>query len=369
MNIEKLHKECLLETLTDSEFRTALQQLNQTFTTDRNSISSYGNDVKLVSAYAAYYMPTNMKKLDFVLSQLDRFPIDVSNHKCSTHQGINPFGTPSFEVIDLGCGPGTYGFGVYEYLNLEFGNYIFVDSSQLMLKQAKKIQQLLYPEMSATFQGTPPAPKEGMPRLVVLGNVLNEIGFDSFTALHRRMRAESYLFVEPGTQQAFKEMSAARTYLMENGYQIAYPCPGLGECPAAVEGSEEWCHQVLKTSLAPAVARLGQLAGLDRTVMPFIGQVYTMFPRRQQGAVLFRLRSHSKHAFFWEVCMNTDNGLRLQKVELPKRGYSKKEQKSLAQICAGQRISFEVTKNLGNGVWRISTPQFAPITGKPGNIS
>ncbi|MBN2525160.1 MAG: hypothetical protein JXR76_02120 [Deltaproteobacteria bacterium] len=353
MDIEKLHAECLLAPLTDAMFKNACASLNERFTIQRNRLTGYGTDDGLVSAYTAFYMPTNMKKLSFVLDRLSRLPLKED--------------TP-LEVIDFGCGPGTFGFALYDILqsgdinalaSTPIVRYHFVDTAPGMLRQAKKIQQHLYPQMDALFTTSVPAAKQHPEqRLVLLGNVANEMNTTALEMLLKELAADVLVFVEPGTRASFVQMRSLRAGLLAEGYRIVYPCPTQEACPLN-GGGDDWCHQVLKASLEPAVARLGQLAGLDRTVMPFIGHVYTRSQTRsqlaelRQSALLFRLKTHSKHAFFWEVCMATQEGLQLKKVELPKRSHSRQAQKALEHVCAGQRIRFEVEKTLGNGTLRI----------------
>ncbi|MBN2342298.1 MAG: hypothetical protein JXX29_14680 [Deltaproteobacteria bacterium] len=342
MDTRRLLIDGLLQPLTDAGARRCIQRLNELFTTQRSQLNEYSADAALVSAYAAYYMPTNMQKLAFVISQVSTLGIDA---------------TAPFEVVDFGCGPGTYGFAAAETTGVENGVFYFVDSSRVMLAQAEKIQQLLYPRMTAVFGSTVPQKQPERLRLAVLGNVINEMEERSYAALFDKLNADVLILIEPGTQASFAGVSAVRTLLLNMGYAIQYPCPSAHACPVAgIDG--EWCHQVLKATLSPEIARLGQLAGLDRTVMPFIGHVYTRAPQTVQSAVLYRLKTHSKHALFWEACMATPNGLALKSLELPKKAFSKKEQKALLRINAGQRLAFQIAKELKNGVLRIEVPVF-----------
>ena len=370
MNIDELHAGCLLRPLSDARFKKEMAVLNDRFTAHRNALTGYGDDAEQVSAYAAFYLPTNMKKLPFILSQLTQFPI--AN------------GQP-LEVVDFGCGPGTYSFALYEYLQTQLREetrpsespaisewkpsevtFRFVDTAPLMLQQARRIQEGMYPDMVADYHHGLPSSSPGTQRLMLFGNVMNELGADGFNAIFPSLHADVMICIEPGTLASFQVMSRIRRRVLEAGYRVLYPCSASMDCPIDGHGTE-WCHQVLKASLEPAVARLGQLASLDRTVMPFIGHVYAkdsaLAPRRPaatgvQRGVLFRLKTHSKHAFFWELCVQTPSGLQLQKVELSKRGLSKVDEKTLERISAGQRIAFEVVKELGDGSLRIGGVQW-----------
>ena len=349
--VERLLAEGLLTPLSDAELKICIGTLNERFTVGRHQLAGYGEDPRLVSAYAAWYLPTNMKKLPFVLSQIPGFPISMAT-----------LSNAPFEIVDFGCGPGTYGFAMYEWLQAHRAPtadgadtpilFHFIDAAATMLRQAQKIQQTLYPAMCATFGNTVPPSRDGVRRLILFGNVVNEMGVDTFESLRAGLDADVMIFIEPGTPASFRQMAALRASLLQDGYTVLYPCASGDRCPLAGNG-DEWCHQVLKASLEPVIGRIGQIVGLDRTTMPFIGHVYAKQSPSVDRAVLFRLKTHSKHAFFWEVCVATAAGLEIKRVELPKKHYSKAAQKSLTRISAGQRIGFSIQKELGNGAWRI----------------
>ena len=80
------------------EISEGVKLLQKDFTTDRDkSIENYLSDPKLVSAYTAFYLPSNLKKCAFLLIKI---------------QLLNSL--ENIQFIDLGCGHGTISLGWME---------------------------------------------------------------------------------------------------------------------------------------------------------------------------------------------------------------------------------------------------------------
>jgi hypothetical protein len=222
-----------------------------------------------------------------------------------------------------------------------------------MRAQAQRIRDVLYPAMDARFHDRLPDLPRGAFRIALFGNVINEMPSGAFEALCRSLAPDAVIALEPGTSDAFVHMSRVRRFMGRKDYTILYPCPGDDRCPAAAKEGE-WCHQVLRGSIDPALERLGQLAGIDRKVMPFIGHVYARgLSAPDRGAMVFRLKKHSKHAFHLTLCDHRGS-LRLVDVELPVRGLDRDQLKRMERLCAGEFIRVEDVSLLGSGVTRVA---------------
>ena len=123
MELREISAYLLYPELTDHEAVKLIDKMNKGFTTKREKIVEHTTQTKQVSAYALYYMATNIPKLPFVLSHL---PNELINNLKKSH------------LFDLGSGPGTFSFSLLK----EFGTdqkITAIDTSPLMLEQAKKI--------------------------------------------------------------------------------------------------------------------------------------------------------------------------------------------------------------------------------------
>lgn len=91
-------------------------------------------------------------------------------------------------------------------------------------------------------------PLPGKADLVVASYVLNEVREEDRPAAVEKLwnaAEEMLLLVEPGTPAGFVQLRAARDSLLQQGAQIAAPCPQEGACPIA---GEDWCHFACRIS-------------------------------------------------------------------------------------------------------------------------
>lgn len=335
-------KPALLEEMTEGEIVKCLKELSQAFTQSRHKIDDVYASPKHISSYASFYLPTNMYKMAFLLKQLPNELIE---------------GIKNSTVVEVGTGPGTYLFGLLEELNCEMTSFIGVDHSPLMLKQAEKIHQSLYPCSDITWRSD--IPKLPGRKTYIFGNSLNEMGHYTGLKLVNRNKADIVICIEPGTKSSFKEMSSFRSGMIKDGYKVIYPCSGEGECPIIKLDEDDWCHQVVRTKLDDSIERLSQLIKLDRKTMPAIIHVYTkdkVVNNRKYQVV--RLVKNIKHAFLWEVCFEVAGEMKLVRIELMKKLYKKKEVKALESMSTGYEIDFTIDKKIDSNHWRVKlTPE------------
>lgn len=329
---------CLLEDISETEIVKCLKELSDGFTKSRHKIDELYKSRNHISSYATFYLPTNMYKMNFLLSQLDSSIID--HIKAST-------------IVEVGTGPGTYIFALVELLKCEMCSFIGVDHSPLMLEQAKKIHGTLYPCSDITWRGD--IPKVDGDKTFIFGNSLNEMGHYAALKIVNSNKAENVICIEPGTKSSFEEMSKFRDAMIKDGYEIAYPCMSNGPCPISDKGLDDWCHQVVRTKLDDSIERLSQLIKLDRKTMPAIFHVYTKKKvERKAGYRIVRLVKNIKHAFLWEVCSLDEKSNELIRIEVMKKSLKKKQVKILEGISTGHIIDFDVTKKISENHLRVT---------------
>lgn len=326
LSVEELKPHLLISNMTEPEIVKAIKDMSAKFTTKRDQISDYVLDHRQVSAYASFYLPTNIPKLHFIL---DKLPADV----------LEDFKNRPF--IDMGAGPGTFSLG-YKML-MGIGSHvemIAVDTAQIMLDQATKLMNGFFP--GAKFQTVRKFSEKKSNSILFFGHSINEMGIDKAQDQIMTIDPEYVMWIEPGTSEFFHDLKKLRSQLLES-YDVLYPCPGNAGCPS------DWCHQVLRTSHDPSVERLSQLVSLDRKILPMSAHVY----RRKQklvidnGPVTVRFLNETKFSFEYEVCLQNENAEnRNVVIEIQKKQLSKEEEKAFKHANVGERLNFEVEKKI-----------------------
>lgn len=300
----------------------AVGELSVAFTTDRANIQKYLSDPRLVSAYTAFYLTTNLPKLAAVLSWL----------------------TPEFrqalselELIDVGAGPGTF---TLAWRELTGGTSVMLETSTLMRQQAEKLLQGVHGE-KARFGLRE---LSGKPRLLLFGHSLNEMGVEAGLAYVKEAAPAHVWLIEPGTKEVFALALEFRRRMIREGWHVRYPCLGMGECPMANTG--DWCHQYVEVRHDPEVERLTQLAQRDRRHLPLTVMMFERGPienRAENLARIVRTFAATKFSHEWQVCRE-ERGLVLERFQLPFKSFPKSEKKAVEALLAGSLIQFEVEK-------------------------
>lgn len=342
-SLHELQKLFLIPTLSESELVKKLKIISQNFTIKREHIKDYVLDEKFVSAYSAFYLPTNYPKFSFLMNSLSlEFREKIKD----------------YDFYDIGSGPGTYSLAFLDYLNGDYERNVFViDSSSLMLKQAKNILGHYHRDKKIHY-GTAIEPSQRK-KIFFFGNSINEIGRAGLKNLINTHSPDIVMFIEPGTSDFFKEALGIREMLIDKKFSILYPCINASACPIAKiidSGGVEWCHQVLRMTHEPSIERLSQLIELDRKIMPMIAHVYSMEKSHVNKIVhgrLFRFLNETKFSFEWQVCFGENEENKLAKFEIQKRSLSKSDQKEMKKLSVGIGFNFEIEKELGPNHFRV----------------
>lgn len=318
----------LLVNISEPEMVKLIIEMSAKFTKRREQISDYVLEHRHVSAYAAFYLPTNIPKLHFLLAKLSQDVLaDFKNR---------PF-------IDIGTGPGTFSLG-WKMLMQTPGHVemIGVDSSQIMLDQATKMMNGFFPKDK--FQAVRKLAEKKSNSILFFGHSINEMGKDIAQDYIMTIDPEYVMWIEPGTSEIFPELIKLRDVMLDH-YDVLYPCPGNAQCPST------WCHQVLRTTHEPCVERLCQLVGLDRRTQPMTAHVY----RRKNIALLpstsftvTRYIKETKFSFEYEVCHLVEGKNKNSIVEILKKQLTKEEVKHFKNSNVGERLNLEVLKMIGD---------------------
>ncbi len=363
-DFEALQEYLLNPDLTESDFKKLLLKISSNFTSNREKIEKYVLSPQMVSAYALFYIPTNYPKLFFLMNQL---PIEVREviKKC--------------DFIDIGTGPGTYLLSFLDFIeeNLGVNQRVFgIDQSSLMLEQAKKMMNGFFPDLSKSIQLKGNRKEvslelgEGInKRMLFFGHSLNEMGVVEARKWVDEFDPYFVSFIEPGTPDTFKSILNMRKIMKEKGYKILYPCSSLDlGCP--MEGTKDWCHQVLKVVHDPWVERLCQLVSKNRRVMPMIGHVYckanetNLASKNIKKVTLIRVLKETKFSFQWQVCLSIgeefDSELNhsLITVDVLKKYYSKKDQKVFKKVSIGEVVYLNKVKEISAQSWHVEIVDF-----------
>jgi ribosomal protein RSM22 (predicted rRNA methylase) len=306
----------------ETELLQAIEEISRKFTTERKHIADYLKDPRLVSAYTAFYLTTNIPKLEAVLRWMD--PVWIDELKQST-------------FIDLGAGPGT--FSIAWKLLGGRGDFYQIEQSLLMRQQGKKIWEAFFREplrQSQTWEG-----KQDSKKFLLFGHSANEMSVDTVLSYIKDISPEHILFIEPGTKEFFEKMLLIRHSLIEKHYHVLYPCPRPQECP--MKGSKDWCHQFVHVKQEADVERISQRVRLDRKLLPLTVQAFSKISRGQNPQErLVRVLPETKFSHEWEVCH--DN--LLEHYQVMKRDLSKADSKALGELLAGEGIVTEVIKKV-----------------------
>lgn len=178
-------------------------------------------------------------------------------------------------VFDWGCGSGVAARRVIAAYGPEHFDTLTVwDHSPLACDFAVASAAAAFPAIKL-FQATPSLLASTEPiGLLVVSHVLNELPVAALAALRSLIaRAESVLWVEPGTHVVSRQLGALREEYRST-FHVAAPCPHQEACPVFAEGNaRHWCH-----FFAPPPSEIfadsnwvkfGQRAGIDLRSLPY----------------------------------------------------------------------------------------------------
>ena len=267
----------------------AVRELSAMLTAEREEISrSYWSAPRFVSAYLRYFLPWNLVRLTRLLPSLDLpSPVPAS---AGPEPAAVATSTAALTVADLGSGPLTLPLALWmsrpEWRNTPL-TLICADTAPRPMELGRKLLELV-----AARTGTPlvwrvrllRAPLQRAlremppPRLIMAGNVLNELRDKGGEILSERMgelagilaRKLDYspesgaLFVEPGTRLGGTLTASLREAALEEELTPLAPCAHNEECPLLGRRNRGWCHATQDAGGPAWLAALSKAAGLPK---------------------------------------------------------------------------------------------------------
>lgn len=323
MNLSELQPYLLHQFKSESDLLKAIEEISVKFTKERNKIGDYLKDPRLVSAYTAFYLLTNIPKLNEVLKWMPSEWVEELK-EC--------------DFIDLGAGPGTFSLAWKE--QGARGDFYQIELSQLMKDQGKKIWEGFHKEK--LYQGSKWEWKTERPKFLLFGHSANEMGAAAAIQYIEKVNPEHILFIEPGTKDFFPTMLEIRNYLLKNDHAVLYPCPNEMECPMK-NRPDDWCHQFIQIKQDAEIERISQMARKDRKLLPLTVHAYSRtFKTKNPSERLVRILPETKFSLEWEVCHENV----LEHYQVMQRDLSKQESKELSSLLAGESVKTEVIKTL-----------------------
>ena len=330
MNLEDIKANLIYKFNAEVELTQAIEEISYKFNHERNKIGDYLNDPKLVAAYSCFYLTTNMPKLAEVFN-LIQFPIEKLDE---------------YEFVDIGCGPGTFVLSL-----LQLNNNLKIqalEKSELMIEQAKQFVARFYPAADVQiFNNIQRIKKKEKKRIAIFGHSANEMETEQVLNIIKTLDCDNVLFIEPGTKLFFQKMLDIRTSLIDQEYNILFPCKSAHTCPM---NEKDWCHQFIRISHDYDVERLTQLVNRDRKLLPLTVQYFSKQESIQESdkVRVVRVYRPTKHSVEWQVCSHVNDENQIFDLQIMGRGMNKSDFKALHKKMSGEEISFEVEKNLGS---------------------
>jgi Mitochondrial small ribosomal subunit Rsm22 len=221
---------------------------------------------------AAYWSsPNDLANYDFTYAQRIGWKWDAVQGELK-QRGWSP---PPGPLLDWGCGSGIASRRVVEFFGAErFERLRVFDHSALAMEFAAEAAQAAFPKLAVEqatagwLAGNKPA------GTLVISHVLNELDEAGGRELRRVIdRAQSVLWVEPGTHADSRALIALREALREQ-FRVIAPCTHEAGCGLlAPENARHWCHHFAATPKGIMAdsdwVRFAQRAGLDLRSLPY----------------------------------------------------------------------------------------------------
>jgi len=259
-----------------------LDRLRETFLSDARAAGPYWHTITDLECYNLTYGERIGWKWDAVLAELQQ-------------RGWTP--PAAGNVLDWGCGSGVAGRRVIDFFGpANFTALRVHDHSELAMDFAEHHGRKSYPQLEVRRADTRFLRSNEPIAVLVLSHVLNELDEVARAELAELCaRAQTILWVEPGTHEVSRALGGWREKLRAAGLQPVAPCPHHAACGVLAAGNERhWCHFFASPPASLYAdsdwVKFGQRAGIDLRSLPYSFLVLD----RNVGARLDKEPGHSR---------------------------------------------------------------------------
>lgn len=238
-----------------------LDRLRQTFLSDVKSAGPYWHTITDLECYDLTYGERIGWKWDAVLRELRL-------------RGWTP--PSAATVFDWGCGSGIAGRRVVDFFGAShFAGLRVHDHSPLAVDFAEHRAKKNFPSLAVERADTRFLRSEEPIGVLVLSHVLNELDEIARAELAALLaRAQTVLWVEPGTHEVSRALIGWREKALAGGFQAIAPCTHQAACGLLAGGNtQHWCHHFAEPPMNIYAdsdwVRFGQRAGIDLRSLPY----------------------------------------------------------------------------------------------------
>lgn len=254
-----------------------LDRLRQTFLSNAKAAGPYWHTMTDLECYDLTYGERIGWKWDAVLRELRL-------------RGWTPIeGTT---IFDWGCGSGIAGRRVIDFFGADkFAGLHLHDHSVLAVDFSEHRARQEFPNLRIDRADTRLLRSEEPIGVLVLSHVLNELDEIARAELAGLLdRAQTVLWVEPGTHEVSRALAGWRERALKGGFQVVAPCTHQAVCGLLAAGNERhWCHHFAAPPLNIYAdsdwVKFGQRAGIDLRSLPYSFLVLDRRPAVQPPAV------------------------------------------------------------------------------------
>jgi ribosomal protein RSM22 (predicted rRNA methylase) len=240
-----------------------LDRLRETFLSDAKSAGPYWHTISDLECYNLTYGERIGWKWDAVLAELRQ-------------RGWAPCGELRRTILDWGCGSGVAGRRVIDFFGpANFSALRVHDHSELAMDFAEHHGRKKYPQLDVARADTRFLRSNDPIGVLVLSHVLNELDDIARSELAELCaRAQTILWVEPGTHEVSRALGGWREKLRATGLHAVAPCPHNAACGVLATGNERhWCHFFASPPASLYAdsdwVKFGQRAGIDLRSLPY----------------------------------------------------------------------------------------------------
>ena len=308
----------------DEDLVQAIKELSEIFNQRGPKLQSYGEDARLVSAYAQFYLPTHWPKIEFLFSRLP----EIVRNELST-----------LPLIDWGSGPATFSLWWAKFFP-NCASMMAIEKAQAMRDQAQKfataekLSLKIYSSLPEIF------PKDSV---LLFGHSLNEMDSQVAQALVKKINPLYIIALEPSFSDSWKKMMTFRTYILQKKFQQIYPCPSAsGSCP--ISASDHVCQQVVRVQLPFWLEQLSQKCLINRRDQNMLAHLWRREAHPSMAWPQGRL-VHSyapqKHGMNYRICHGSEHGLQIMEAQELKRGLDREAYNRRLDLTSGDPLEWE----------------------------